>query len=103
MEVTWPRSPTISRAVAAYVLSDVTTLTWSAGAVGTPGALGSPCITASAAKSASMSVCLVFVRSDGPDRLKVALVRGGGAHHVAPHVLRPQLHPLAVPQRERRN
>src|SRR5690349_16804597 len=99
MDVTSPRSPTISRAIAAYVLSDVTTLTLSAG-TGGRGVI--PDIT-SAAKSVSMSVRLVFVRSDRPDRLQGELVRDGRARRLAPHVLRPQLHPLALPQRERWN
>src|SRR5689334_13168111 len=88
MDVTSPRSPTISRAIAAYVLSDVTTLTLSAGAGGPPDALGAPCMTASAAMSASMSVGLVFRRSDRPNRLEGELVRGGGARQLAQHIRR---------------
>src|SRR5690349_18807713 len=103
MDVTSPRSPTISRAIAAYVLSDVTTLTLSAGAAGLGAPAGTPCITVSRTKSASISVSLVFMRSDRPNRLQGELVRGGGARQLAPHVLRPQLHPLALPQRERGN
>src|SRR4029077_6906409 len=89
MDVTSPRSPTISRAIAAYVLSDVTTLTLSARVAGTRGGPAAPCTTASAARRASIAVGLMFMRSDRPNRLKGELVRGGGARQLAPRVLGP--------------
>src|SRR5438445_1167456 len=64
-----PRSPVISRAIAAWVVKDVTTRT-GAGGSGVP-----PAVKASSSgKSRSMSVDLVFVGSDGPDRLEGELV-----------------------------
>src|SRR3989449_702256 len=48
-----------------------------------------------------MSVGLVFVWSNRPNRLEGELVRGVEARGLGPGVLRPELHPLALPQRER--
>src|SRR6266571_1856196 len=104
MEDTVPRSPTISRAIAPYVVSDVTTLTLSAAApcgAGPGGERGAPYSATNKEMNGSMSVRLVFVWSDGPNRLQGELVRGGGASDSCPGVLRPQLDPLALPQRER--
>src|SRR5438093_12050074 len=47
-----------------------------------------------------MSVGLVFVWSNRPNRLEGELVRGE-ARGLGPGVLRPELHPLALPQSER--
>src|ERR1051325_2779257 len=50
-----------------------------------------------------MSVRLVFVWPNGPDGLKGELSRGAGAGELRPGVLRPQEHPLALPQRKGRD
>src|SRR2546425_3712179 len=47
-----------------------------------------------------MSVGLVFVWSNRPNRLEGELVRGVEARGLGPGVLRPELHPLALPQGE---
>src|SRR5712691_4951327 len=47
-----------------------------------------------------MSVGLVFVWSDRPDRLEGKLVGGIGAGDLRPTVLHPQKYPLALPPRE---
>src|SRR2546425_608973 len=96
MDVTVPRSPTTSRAIAAYVVSDVTTRT------GFAARGGPPWRARSSDRDVSMSVGLVFVWSDGPDRLEGELVRGREARSPRPGVLRPQFDPLTLPQRERR-
>src|SRR5207247_11434464 len=95
-ELTVPRSPTISRAMDAYVVSEVTTFT------GLTARGGPSWRASSSARNESMSVDLVFVWSDGPDRLKGDLSRGVGAGELRPGVLPSQEHPLALPQRERR-
>src|SRR5882672_1090154 len=96
MELTTPRSPTISRAIDAYVVSEVTTLTGAAGGV-----------VAERPKSSwmkdIMSVGLVFVGTDSPDRLERELVRRGRVRDPLPLVLRAQEDPLALPHRERGN
>src|SRR5712692_11520892 len=51
----------------------------------------------------SMSVSLVFVWSDRPDRLEGKLVGGIGAGDLRPTILCPQEYPLALPPRQRRN
>src|SRR5947199_8165687 len=48
-----------------------------------------------------MSVGLVFVWSNRPNRLEGELVRGVEPRGLVPGVLRPELHPLALPQSER--
>src|SRR2546425_6638500 len=96
MEVTVPRSPTTSRAIAAYVVSDVTTRT------GFPARGGTPWSARSSDREVSMSVGLMFVWSDGPDRLESELVRGREARGPRPGVLSPQFDPLTLPQRDRR-
>src|SRR5439155_9657603 len=101
MELTMPRSPTISRAMAPYVVSDVTTLTLSATGARRGGGVTRTGSATSSAVSRSMSVGLVFVWSNRPNRLEGELVRGVEARGLGPGVLRPELHPLALPQRER--
>src|SRR2546430_575764 len=51
----------------------------------------------------SISVGLMFVGSDGPNRLEGELVRGRLARDLRPRVLRPELHPFALPEGERRD
>src|SRR5438445_904692 len=93
-----PRSPVISRAIAAWVVKDVTTGT-GAGGSGVP-----PAVKASSnGKSRSMSVDLVFVGSDGPDRLEGELVCAARRGDLLPAVLCAQHHPFALPQGERRD
>src|SRR6267154_1252810 len=82
--------------MAAYVVSEVTTLTGAAAGV-----------VAESPKSSwmkdIMSVGLVFVGTNGPDRLERELVRGGRVRDPLPQVLRAQEHPFALPHRERRD
>src|SRR5258706_4707443 len=82
--------------MAAYVVSGVTTLTGAAGGV----VAERP---KSSWMSAIMSVGLVFVGTDGPDRLERELVRRGRVRDPLPLELRAQEHPFALPHRERRN
>src|SRR5438132_11132920 len=96
-----PRSPTISRAMAPYVVSDVTTLTLSATGARTGGGVTRTGRATSSAVSRRMSVGLVFVWSNRPNSLQGELVRGVQARGLGPGVLPPKLHPLALPQRER--
>src|SRR6266571_669622 len=96
-----PRSPTISRAMAPYVVSDVTTLTLSATGARTGGGVTRTGSATSSAVSRRMSVGLVFVWSNRPNSLQGELVRGVQARGLGPGVLPPELHPLALPQRER--
>src|SRR5256886_1634881 len=49
----------------------------------------------------SMSVGLVFVWSDRPDGLEGEIVRGRLPGNLGPRVLGAELHPLALPQRQR--
>src|SRR5438445_2751418 len=93
-----PRSPVISRAIAAWVVKDVTTRTGAGGSGVTPAVKAS-----SSGKSRSMSVDLVFVGSDGPDRLEGELVRAARRGDLLPAVLCAQHHPFALPQGERRD
>src|SRR2546426_6669846 len=95
-----PRSPTISRAMAPYVVSDVTTLTLSATGARTGGRVTGTWRATSSAVSRSMSVGLVFVWSNRPHGLQGELVRGVEARGLGPGVLRAELHPLALPQSE---
>src|SRR5436190_1749951 len=83
-----PRSPTISRAMAPYVVSDVTTLTLSATGARTGGGVTGTCSAMSSAVSRSMSVGLVFVWSNRPNRLEGELVHGVAARRLGPGVLR---------------
>src|SRR5205823_11259458 len=94
-----PRSPTISRAMAPYVVSDVTTLTLSATGARTGGGVTGTWRATSIAVSRSMSVGLVFVWSKRPNRLQGKLVRGGDPGGLGQGVWRPYLHPLALPHR----
>src|SRR2546430_5828237 len=71
-----PRSPTISRAMAPYVVSDVTTLTFSATGARTGGGVTRTGSATSSAVSRRMSVGLVFVWSNRPNSLQGELVRG---------------------------
>src|SRR5712691_4978482 len=98
-----PRSPTISRAMAAYVVSEVTTLTLSATGARTGGAVTGTWRATSSVVSRSMSVGLVFVWSNRPNRLEGELVRGVEARGLGPGVLRAELDPLALPQRQGRD
>src|SRR5213593_3857732 len=100
MELTLPRSPTISVAIAAYVVSEVTTFTGAAGAPPREGEFTTP---SNRAMIDSMSVCLVFVRSDGPDGLNGDLVICSRVRDTLPLVLCAEEHPLALPQGERGN
>src|SRR5690349_8225242 len=85
--------------MAAYVVSDVTTFTGAGGTGGKP----TPCSARSSAMKECMSVGLVFVWSDRPDRLEGELVAGAGERVLFIAILRPQEHPLALPPGERRN
>src|SRR5580765_974534 len=98
MELTRPRSPTISRAIEAYVVSDVTTLTGAAGAglCPPPGSVSRIGI-----RIASMSVRLVFVWTNGPNRLERDLVIVRIAGDSLPLVLGAKKNPLALPHGER--
>src|SRR5882724_9521614 len=98
-----PRSPTISRAMAPYVVSDVTTLTLSATGARTGGGVTRTGSATSSAVSRRMSVGLVFVWSNRPNSLQGELVRGVEAGGLGPRVLRAELHPLALPQRQGRD
>src|ERR1700747_752005 len=99
MDVTSPRSPVIARAMAAYVVSEVTTLTLP------PGGCGAAGCRAPSRRIAlsSMSVGLVFVGADGPYGLNGELARGVEARALRPRVLRAEEHPLALPQRQGRD
>src|SRR5439155_2279036 len=95
-----PRSPTISRAMAPYVVSDVTTLTLSATGARTGGGVTGTWRATSIAVSRSMSVGLVFVWSYCPNRLQGKLVRGGDPGGLCSGVLRSYLLPLSLPLRD---
>src|SRR6266540_1226382 len=101
MELTLPRSPTISVAIEAYVVSEVTTLTGAAGGT----RRGEPGLTAARTKVMidSMSVRLVFMGAHGPDRLEGELVVRARIRDALPLVLEAQEHPFALPHRERRS
>src|SRR5436189_184448 len=101
IELTFPRSPTISVAIAAYVVSEVTTLTGAA--VRAAGTVPSCKPRMSKRIVVSMSVCLVFMRSDGPDYLERELIGRVRTRQLLPLILTTQEHPLALPHRERRN
>src|SRR5437870_9519140 len=86
-------------AMAAYVVSDVTTFT---GAAGAPGRAGDgPTTPSKRAMIDSMSVGLVFMRSNGPDRLKGDLMVRRSIGDSLPLILSAKENPLALPQRER--
>src|SRR5437773_4432946 len=86
-------------AMAAYVVSDVTTFT---GAAGAPGRAGDgPTTPSKRAMIDSMSVGLVFMRSNGPDRLKGDLMVRHSIGDSLPLILSAKENPLALPQRER--
>src|SRR5213594_212504 len=96
MELTIPRSPTISRAMAAYVVSEVTSFTG-------PTVGGGVCRARKSAMSRSMSIGLVFVGADRPDRLEGDLVGGAGERSLFVSVLDAEEHPFAFPPRQRRD
>src|SRR5437899_2594847 len=86
-------------AMAAYVVSDVTTFTGAAGAAGRAG--DGPTTPSKRAMIDSMSVGLVFMRSNGPDRLKGDLMVRRSIGDSLPLILSAKENPLALPQRER--
>src|SRR3989442_9519766 len=94
MELTIPRSPTISRAMAAYVVSEVTTFTGAGG-------MGPPARPSTRAMKVNMSVGLVFVGADRPDGLEGELVSGVGERSLLVCVLGSEKHPFAFPPRQR--
>src|SRR5262245_65965261 len=96
MELTLPRSPTISFAIAAYVVSEVTTFTGAAGGCDFPG----PASASTTAMIDSMSVRLVFMWSNGPDRLNRDLVVGIRIADSLPLVLGTEEHPFTMPESE---
>src|SRR5919198_2713640 len=99
MELTLPRSPTISRAIAAYVVSDVTTLT---GAGGVPSCIMPTCRPRiSSVILVSMSVGLMFMGTDAPNGLQRELTRRVHARQLLPSILTAEEHPFALPESER--
>src|SRR5258706_14328172 len=86
------------RAMAAYVVSDVTTFTGAAA-----GGVPTPLRARISGTNARISVGLVFVWSDRPDRLEGELVAGARERILFVAILRPEEDPFALPPGERRD
>src|SRR6266576_2191273 len=84
--------------MAAYVVSDVTTFTGPAA-----GGVPTPPRARISGTNARISVGLVFVWSDRPDRLEGELVAGARERILFIAILRPEEDPFALPPRERRD
>src|SRR2546430_13601530 len=85
--------------MAAYVVSEVTTLT---GAGGVPSCDVPTCRpNSSNVIVVSISVGLVFMRSDGPDRLECDLMIWLCVGDLLPLILRAEKDPFTLPHRER--